>query len=168
MTDQQPPTIPGQPQQPAAPYAGGPPPAAWPATAPQPPKSRLDWWTRGPGIMLIIVAVGLVFVGIIALTGGLEPGSGSGSSASDVKVSVTSCEFSDSGMATVGITATNNGDRTQSVRVGIEYRDSAGARIDTDSTWVRDIPPGDTVRTEEVTMLDASATSGKCAVTSVR
>ncbi|MEU7904086.1 hypothetical protein [Actinoplanes sp. NPDC049118] len=69
--DQQPPTVPGNhPQQPpAAPYV--PPPAAWAAAqaaAPQPSRSRLDWWTRGPGVILVVITAGLAIFGIVAAT----------------------------------------------------------------------------------------------------
>jgi hypothetical protein len=39
--------------------------------------------------------------------------------------------------------------------VKIEYRDGGGNRIDTDTAYVRNIAPGDTVRTDESTILDA-------------
>lgn len=133
--------------------------------APAPPKSRLDFWTRGPGIILIIVGVGLVFAAIVAVTGGLEPGGSS--KAKDLDVQMTSCSVSGS-VAKVGLSVTNRGDRTRSVRIGIEYRDGSGARIDTDTAQVSGIAPGDTARTEETTILDASATSGRCVITSIR
>jgi hypothetical protein len=165
-------TTPSYPQQPTAPYAYGPPPPGHPAPAGPPPpqatKTRLTFWTRGPGVILVVVALGLVLFGVYAVTGGLKPGS---SSANDVDVSITSCTFTGSDSlpsAKVGLTATNHGDRTRSVRVSIEYRDSSGARIDTDTARISGIAPGDTVRTEETTLLDAGTTSGRCLVTSVR
>jgi hypothetical protein len=54
------------------------------------------------------------------------------------------------------------------VTIGIEYRDSSGARIDTDTARVRNVAPGDTVRTEETTLLDAGAPTGRCQITSIR
>lgn len=62
----------------------------------------------------------------------------------------------------------NDGSRSDSATVSIEYRDSAGARLDTDTASVRNIAPGDTARTEESTILDAEADSGSCRVTAVR
>lgn len=134
---------------------------------PQAPKPKQAFW-RGPGIILIVIAVGLALFGIYALTGGLAP---KPAAADDLDVSITSCTFTGSDTlpsAKVGLTVTNNGSRTRSVSIGIEYRDSSGARIDTDTARVSSVKPGDTVRTEETTLLDAGTTSGRCLITSVR
>jgi len=160
----QPPIVPGQPQ--PTPYAYSPPPPGGPPA--QAAKSKTAFWLRGPGIILVIVAVGLALFGIVALTGGLKAGTAADD---DLSVTMTSCEFTGSDSlpsAKVGLTVTNNGDRTRSVTIGIEYRDSSGARIDTDTARVRNVAPGDTVRTEETTLLDAGAPTGRCQITSIR
>jgi hypothetical protein len=85
-------------------------------------------------------------------------------------VDIVSCKFEGADFlpsATVGLTVKNTGDATDDARISIEFRDSSGARVDTDTAYVRDVAPGDTVRTEEITMLDAPMTSGRCVVTGV-
>lgn len=138
------------------------------AGLPTPPaRSRLAFWTRGPGIIAVIVAAGLLLFGLYALTAGLS----ARAAADDLTVDVTSCKFTGSEelpSAKVGIAVTNNGDKTRSVAVTIEYRDSGGNRLDSDTARIRNIAPGDTARTEETTLLDAGATSGSCSVSSVR
>lgn len=153
----QPPTVPGQPQ--PTPY-GPPAPAA-------PKPSRAQFWLRGPGLVLVIVVAGLAVFGIYALAGGLTPGS---AKADDLSVTVTRCEFTDGSLpsAVVGISVTNGGSATHSAVISIEYRDGGGARIDTDTARVSNVRPGETVRTEETTLLDAAASSGTCVLTGIR
>jgi hypothetical protein len=151
---------------PPQPYAYGSP-VTYTTPPPPPVNKRRQFWLRGPGVMLIVVAVGLVLFGIAALGGGIY-----GAPAKPAfKVAVTSCDSNGSAdlpNATVGFTVTNTGKATRSARVEIEYRDDAGNRIDTDSSWVRDIAPGDTARSTESTLLDAPPDGGlSCAITGI-
>lgn len=147
----QPPAAPGQPQSQPSAYA--------------PPRSQ--FWLKGPGLILIIVVAGLAIFGIYALTGGLTTSS---AKADDLSVTVTKCEFTDGSLpsAVVGISVTNAGDTAYSATISIEYRDGGGARIDTDTARVSNVRPGETVRTEETTLLDAAASSGTCVLTGIR
>jgi hypothetical protein len=83
-------------------------------------------------------------------------------------VGVASCEVSGD-IGKVGLVVTNKSGTTRSATISVEYRDGSGARIDTDTAYVRNIAPGDTVRTDESTFLDATpAGSVTCEVTEVR
>ena len=62
----------------------------------------------------------------------------------------------------------NNGDTTRSATVAVEYRDGDGARLDTDTVYVRSVAPGDTARSDESTFLDAEAVSVRCVITGIR
>lgn len=130
----------------------------------QPSRFGVTFWTRGPGVILVVIAAGLMLLGIFAATEGLKPGK---ANASDLDVTMTSCSITGS-TAKVGLSVTNRGDRTRSVSIGIEYRDSSGARLDTDTARIWSIAPGDTARTDETTLLDAGAPSGRCVITSIR
>lgn len=131
---------------------------------PQPPKSKMsakDWK------LFSIIFVPIAAVLMVLLVVGLLQGP---SKSARFDVQIVSCKFEGADFlpsATVGLTIKNTGDAADDARISIEYRDSSGARIDTDTAYVRDIPPGDTVRTEEVTMLDAPVTSGRCVVTGI-
>lgn len=71
-------------------------------------------------------------------------------------------------VATASFTITNTTGSTQSATLAIEYRDATGAKLDTDTAYVRGIAPGDTVRRDEPTLLDgAPAGSITCAITSI-
>lgn len=149
---------------PAQPYAGQPQQAPPPAKR---PPTRLDFWLKGPGIIVVIVVGGILLYGLYAAFG-----SGGQPAKVSAEARVVSCEIDSSGslpQAKVGLTVRNTGDKTRSFTVSIEYRDSAGSRIDTDTAYVRSIAPGDTARTEETTLLDASVSSGgTCAIVGVR
>ncbi|MFD0519021.1 FxLYD domain-containing protein [Paractinoplanes durhamensis] len=113
--------------------------------------------------MFFLVVAGCVGVAVIGLVSDR-------SAASEMHVTVTGCKFSGGDVlpaATVEYTVTNNGDSARGVTVRFEYRDSAGNRIDTDTAHVKSIAPGDTVRAEETTLLDATVSSGICAITGV-
>ena len=84
-----------------------------------------------------------------------------------IRVEVTSCAFAGS-TATVGLLIVNNGDAKRDVHIQVEYRDTGGARLDTDETTARAVAAGDTVRLEESTNLDAPAKDGTCTVTRIR
>lgn len=147
--------IPGS-QPPPAPAAYGPPPT--PPGPPAPPRKPSFWSTSAGGLVIagaVIVAImGAVAVGLLLRS----------QRRADLDVTVVSCEFHGS-TATVGYTVQNTGDSAHDVTLKIEYRDGSGARIDTDTAYVRGVPPGDTVRGEESTFLDAPTTSGRCLVT---
>lgn len=156
-----------RPDQPAQPQwqAGQYPPPYPPASAPPgfyPPPPKKSFWSSAGGILTII---GICFAALILFCGGLAVlGAASNSNAtSKMQVQMTSCEVSGS-VAKVGYTVTNNGSRAQRARLDIEYRDSAGARLDTDTAYVGEVPAGDTVRGEESTILNARATSGSCKI----
>lgn len=158
------PTDPAQPQphwQPGYQPPLGPPPVQPPA----PPSSRRDFWLKGPGVILVVIAVGLALFSISLLSGVMDKKKIS----ADAKV--VSCSLgaaSSLQTATVGISLTNTGDKTRSFTVDIEYRDGSGSRIDTDTAYVRDVAPGDTVRVDESTLLDATVSSGTCEIVGVR
>jgi hypothetical protein len=136
------------------------------APGPQPwkPKSRKEWWTKGPGIIVLIVAVVGTLAVLAAVLGEVE----SKNATDDIRVQVTKCELGEIA-GTVGLSVTNNGTKTRTVRIGLEYRDGSGRRVDTDTATVRDVSPGDTVVHDEPTLLNAAVTGqGACIVTSVR
>lgn len=122
--------------------------------------------------MLLIlgsIAAALILLAIVVNQISGDSPTGSGGS---LDVELTSCTFSRESLpsVTVGYKVTNRGDRTVDARLRWEYRDDDGARIDTDSTTVRGIAPGDTVKGEETTLLDAPPTSSRasCVLVSVR
>jgi len=144
------------------PHTAGPTPPGYPVQPPKPVNPRLVWWTSAPGIITMLVIAGAV----VALIAGISTAL-SGPASAGLKVDVTSCDATTT-TATVGISVTNTGKQTRSATVRIEYRDGAGARLDTDTTYVRDIAPGDTVRTQESTLLDAPPNGSlTCQVTGI-
>ncbi|MBF9129381.1 hypothetical protein I0C86_10405 [Plantactinospora sp. S1510] len=130
---------------------------------------KRSFWSSPGGVFAIIgIIVGSVVVVCVglAIAGALM----SGSAASKMDASVVSCTFTPGPLssATVGIQVKNNGVSTRTAKVGIEYRDGSGNRIDTDTAYVRNIRPGDTARVEETTLLDAEVTSaGTCKIVDV-
>lgn len=117
------------------------------------PPPRRSFWSSSVGILTII---GIVFVGLAVVCGGLAAIGKAGDDAalSKIKVELTSCESGDV-FAKAGYTVTNRGDTARRVTLDIEYRDSSGARLDTDTAYVGEVPAGDTVRGEESTVLNA-------------
>lgn len=90
--------------------------------------------------------------------------------ARDLDVDVTACEFSAGSlpMGTIELTVHNKSDEERLATITVEYRDSSGNRVDTDTARVT-VPAGDTVKTRESTILDAPVTgAAECGVTSVR
>jgi len=126
MTHAQPPAMPGYPPHPLAP--------------PVKQHSRRKILLITAGLVGAPLAL-LLGVGILVDT------------TSPVEVKVTSC-VADGRTGIAGFTVTNQGDQTRDVAVRIEYRDGDAARLDTDTSYVRDVRPGDTVRAEERTDLD--------------
>ena len=153
---------PTQPTNPAPP----PPQYAPPPTSGQfyaPPKK--PFWSSTGGILIIVFGViGLVVLLCCGL--GARGVIDDQAAASKMDVQLTECKVA-AGVATVGYSVTNNGDETNSVRLKIEYRDSSGARLDTDTAYVRSVAPGDTARGEETTFLDATASSITCKIVDV-
>lgn len=143
----------------------GPPPGFGPLGPPRPARPPSGW--RQPWVLVVVGVIttvvlcgGLVLAGAVSDRAGLD----------DMDVTITSCEFSGGEIlpsATVGYTVTNRGSSARSVTLRIEYRDGSGARIDTDTAYVRDVRPGDTVRGEEITLLDVPVAAGKCTLAGV-
>jgi hypothetical protein len=186
------PNVPGQPTPnespqpnqywpPQPPYNYGPTP--WPSAPAGPPvkpptkpptgpgawKHR-GFWLRGPGVIVTTIVVGLLVVGLLML-GGQSPRSNR-SPAAPFTVTVTNCDATNGALATatVSFTITNTSTTARSARVDVEYRDNNGNRLDTDTAYVRDIAPGDTVRHDESTILDADPGYApmSCAIIGVR
>lgn len=121
-------------------------------------------------LIAVLASFGLIIVAILGVVvyNTIRKGPVDLTGKSDFTVGVASCEASE-GVATVGLVVTNRGKTTSSAAISIEYRDASGARIDTDTAYVRSIAPGDTARTTESTFLDAAPAGAlTCAVTKVR
>ena len=159
---QQPPPPPQQTTVPAAPMS----PYPYPGQ-PQRPK-RPFWYSTGGtwaiigivfgGIAVIVVAV--VIVGAVV----------DRQAAKDMDVKITGCRMESDFLpsATVDLTVTNHGDRARGASVRIEYRDTRGDLIDTDTARVASIQPGDTAHKQEVTFLDADpGPTGTCKIVGV-
>ncbi|MFI2650218.1 hypothetical protein [Micromonospora fulviviridis] len=147
----------GPPHQPG-PYGPPPPPhppiQGPPGFYPPPPPKKPSFWGSTVGILTIIGICGgallVICLGLV-LIGGISDRN----AASKIDVQLTSCGGSGS-VAKVGYSVTNNGDQARRVRLDIEYRDSSGARLDTDTAYVGSVPAHDTVRGEESTILNAT------------
>jgi hypothetical protein len=125
---------------------------------------RSFWSTTGGAWTVVGIVVGGVVLAVLGTVAMRALPTGQSGTSMDAEL--VSCRFV-AGTATVGYTVTNGGSRTESATVRFEYRDSAGRRVDTDSGYVRDVAPGDTVRAEEVTLLDAAVDSGECLIVGV-
>lgn len=154
---EQPPTVPGPPNQywPPQPQAYGPP--------VKPPNPYLAFWTSAAGIISMLAIAGAVALGIVLATD-----LASGPASKNFTVGVTSCEATSGSTAKVGLRIKNTSSTARSATVKIEYRDSAGNRLDTDSVYVRTLQPGDSASVTESTLLDG-APSGtiRCAITGI-
>ena len=147
------------PPAPMYPQPAAPPPAPWK------PKSRKDWWLKGPGLVILFALAALPLGALAALSGaGGDAGTTTGTS--KVQVQITSCELGDL-TGNVTLQVTNQTSREQDVRVDLEYRDSSGRRLDTDTAWIRNVPAGDVVLHDEPTFLDAGAGGGTCKITAI-
>lgn len=138
--------------------------------APRPPKLTprdRAFWTKGPGVILTTVVVGGIIAAVLWLAGmgpSSSPGPGGGE---PVQVQLTGCSADDFAAKAV-LTVTNTGSRARTATIGVEYRDADGARLDTDTAYVRDIAPGDTVKHDETTILDGAPSGAiSCVITSV-
>jgi hypothetical protein len=126
-----------------------------------PRRTRPGFFTTVPGAITIVAI-------IAALAGLAWVGARSGKAAvAKMRVEVTSCTFAGS-TATVGLLVVNNGDAVRDAHIQVQYRDAGGERLDTNETTARAVGPGETVRLEESTILDAPANAGTCTVTRVR
>jgi hypothetical protein len=141
--------------------APGPPPVPKP---PAPPRgSRRDWWFKGPGLIIVIVAGGLALAG----AGGVfSEGSAAVDPGAKAVAKVISCQLpsTESHTAVVGIEVVSRSSTTETFRIDVEYRDDQGRRVDTDTAYARNVPPGDRVLLDEWTVLDAAMPSGTCGV----
>jgi hypothetical protein len=164
--DQPTPTTPNQ-YWPPQPQAYGPPPG-YPAPAGppvKPPNSKLVFWTSPTGIICMLLIMGAVVAIIVGVTNRL-----SGPASDNFEITVTSCDATAGPLSTakVGFTIKNTSSTPRSATVQIEYRDGAGSRLDTDTAHVQTIQPGDTVRHDESTILDAEAAGAiQCAITGI-
>lgn len=155
MTTPPPPPPQGSPYPPPpGQHPGYPPPGFYP-----PPPRKRGFWSSATGILTIL---GLSIVAVVLFCGGLAAIGkvGDDRERSKIDARITSCGGNEP-VATVGYTVTNNGAKARRVRLDIEYRDSSGARIDTDTAYVGEVPAGDTVRGEESTILNAVPADGR-------
>ncbi|XVV10841.1 FxLYD domain-containing protein [Actinoplanes sp. CA-131856] len=152
----------------AVPPTYGPPPG-YPAPHFFGPPPKKNFWSTPGGIVLIVVGavvlgcLGLGVIGSIGSTGSRDN--------ANLETAVVGCEFTGDDVlpsAKITFTVKNNGKSAHGATVRIEYRDAAGNRIDTDTSYVKSIAPGDTVKAEETTLLDAAISgSGTCGITGV-
>lgn len=151
----QPPVVPGPSAQQPQPAPAGP--------VPQPPagpSSQTQWI-----VVSAIAAAAILAIMAASILKLLHPGGGTDS---PFTVSVTSCQADSIGIAKVGLSVTNRTSEARSATVKIEYRDGSGARLDTDTAYVRNIAPGDTARADESTILDGTPSGSiACIVTDV-
>jgi hypothetical protein len=70
-------------------------------------------------------------------------------------------------MAKVTYTVKNTAATARAAEVQIEYRDSDGNLLDTDTALTRPVPAGDSIRAEESTQLNAAGPGGKCRLVGV-
>lgn len=157
-TPPQPPIAPG----PAAqrhdhPHGEGPPPTA--------PRRKAHWWRdagKGGKIAIVGAAALVPLLALLFVAG--EAGWKIGGAPDSVTVDVSSCTFQDGETlpsVTTEFTATNTGRSDESITIEWEFRDSSGARVDTDTTRVT-VPAGDTIRDSETTLLPVAASGGTC------
>lgn len=130
-------------------------------TSPTQPR-KPSFWASSTGIVIIVFAA-LVFVAALFVFAARVNDAQDRAAAEKMRVEVTSCTI-DGLTARVGLRVTNTGDAASPATVQITYRDTSGARVDTDTAYIRAIAPGDTAAHEEVTLLDAAATGGTCGV----
>lgn len=135
-----------------------------PQPAPKPVNPKLAFWTSAPGIISMVA-----IAAVVAMVGGLVLTLIEGSAARDLDVTLAGCQQR-SGSKTVAVAYTvhNTGEKTRDARVTIEFQNSSGAEVDTDTDTVRNVSPGATVRGEKLVDLDASTPGVRCVITNVR
>lgn len=143
-------------QPPQQPYAG--PPA-------KPVNPKLVFWTSSKGVLILVGGT----IALIVIIGAGIQGFNAGATRKSFDTRVTGCDATtSSNMVTIGFTVKNTGNRTATAKVLIEYRDGAGSRLDTDTSYLRDIAPGDTARGQESTVIDAVPDGGmRCKIVGV-
>jgi hypothetical protein len=159
-------TNPAEPREPPAAQSPAP-------VSPQPyskPPEHRGFWSTGLGTFSIIAIVFwtmiVTCVGLGVLRAVIQR-----ANAAKMAAQVTGCTFSARGLfpsATVEFTVTNHGDKAHGATVDIEYRDAAGQRVDTDTSFVRTVPAGATVRRQETTLLNEHVSAVTCHITGVR
>lgn len=146
-------------------YQTASPQAGQPVSAPA-PRSRMAFWTRGPGIILITIVVGLLLVGVAALTLRGKPVENT----HGFDATVIGCTFDNSGgstIANVDYTVKNNNRDSRRATLRIEFRDEGGHVVDDDFSETRLIGAGDSVHGSEMTFLDVAIKTGTCEITRV-
>lgn len=161
----QPPPAP-YPQQPYQQYPPPPPYVYQPPPPLKPVNSKIAFWTSPAGIISMLAIMGAVVLVLAGISNRVT-----GPASDNFKVAVTGCEATGTSTlstAKVGLTVTNTSDTVRNATVKIEYRDSSGSRIDTDTAYLRSIGAGDTARTEETTILDAAPSGAiTCAIVGI-
>lgn len=148
-----------------APASVPPPPGPPPGFVPPAPTRKPHWWRdAGTGGRVAIVggAIGILLIASLAVVTSLGVKLGGGLP-DGVTFDVVGCEYSGDTLpaVTAEFTATNSSGRDHRLKIRWEYRDSSGALIDTDTSYVT-VPAGDTIRDSETTLLPVAASGGKC------
>jgi hypothetical protein len=123
------------------------------------PPPELGFWDSLGGALTIIGLIAVVTV-IVLLRSSQDP-------PPPLVVEVSSCIFEGSAVK-VGLAVRNTGTESRPAHVEVEYRDSNGKKVGTDSGTTRPVAPGETVRITESAALDTPLSSGTCEITEVR
>ncbi|REF97238.1 hypothetical protein DFJ67_3235 [Asanoa ferruginea] len=121
--------------------------------------AKPGFWDTLPGVFTVLGLLALVTLVVLLRVG-------NGRSQSDLVADIASCEFHGSSVA-VSLTIRNDGEEAGSARIEWEYRDAKGGVVGKDSVVVSDAAPGQTVRREVTTSLDAPTSKGTCEITVV-
>jgi hypothetical protein len=125
---------------------------------------RRDFWVKGPGLVVLIVVVGLLAYGAHLFA------NRSGPADERARITVRSCEVG-GGNATqtakVGLTLRNDGDSATRFTATVEYRDAAGNALGTSAVKFPLAGAGDTVVASASKFLGTKVQSGTCVVTGV-
>ncbi|MER7164480.1 FxLYD domain-containing protein [Micromonospora sp. NPDC000207] len=143
------------------PPPGSPPPAHPypPQYHPTPPPPRPTSWAKSTAGILTLTGIGCLALTMLICGGVIAAGAAMDRRGlDDIDAQLTACEISTIGIGKIGYTVTNNGSAARRVSLKLEYRDATGARVDTDTARVGEVPAGDTVRGEETTILNATPT----------
>lgn len=124
-----------------------------------PPAPKQKFWALGPKTTFALIAGAIVLVaGAIAAVMIASKAQGA-----NIDVTTQSCTFQGETLpsVTVEFTVANSGSRPARIEIDWVFRDSSGARIDTDTTRLT-VPAGETVRSSETTLLPVAVSSGTC------